>query len=389
MSILFVSRKNVHVKYYNKLREQLGLPSKMHIMGKPSLSAFKYLNQAFSQPLDNIINSQYKRKMARSPSFWGRAEVRYPYKAILKLTERLRLAKYMALFNQEKPDFAIIWNGNKLPNQTVALAAKLSQVKLYFYENGLLPNTTSLDPAGVNQASSVPRTRDFYFNKNIETLPVFEPPKITAREQHKKRQAGDGIDLPERYIFVPFQVPHDTQVVCFSPWIDSMESLYHEVMSAVNQIGDPTLKIIFKEHPSWHKHFDDLYQKSTNAVFANHNDTEQLISGAEAVITINSTVGLEALQLGKKVITLGEACYNIDGLVLTSNNRSELIEHLKQLDHWQPNLDLRNNYFRYLQYVYCVNGSWKKCTSEHVLAVNKRLTQDDLFALFSQDKGAK
>lgn len=389
LNVLFISRRNVHAAYYRSLIDQLDLSSKIHTMGKPSLPSVKCFSEAFSKNLDDIVDSQYKRKVARSPKFWKLSGIGYAYKKILGLTEKLRLAKYLNLLNKENPNIVILWNGNKLPNQTVALAAKMSQVKLYFYENGLLPNTTSLDPQGVNEASSVSRDPGFYFNEKIETLPIFEPPELIAREQHKKRQKGNVIDLPERYIFVPFQVPHDTQVVCFSPWIDSMESLYDEVMLAVNQLGDPTLKIIFKEHPSWHKHFDGLYQKDMNAIFANHNDTEQLISGAEAVITINSTVGLEALQLGKKVITLGEACYNIEGLVLACKNRSELADHLTQLDHWQPDLNLRNNYFRYLQYVYCVDGSWKKCTSEHVLAVNKRLTQGDLFSFFSQDKSAK
>lgn len=382
MSILFVSRNSVHARYYRKIVGHLDADTKIHIMGKPSLAALAQLGRAFSHSMDDMVHSQYKRKLAKKPGFWQKSWVRDSYKVMLGVVEKLRLAKYLALLEQEKPDYLVIWNGNKLPNQTVALAAQVLNIPTYFFENGLIPGTTSLDPQGVNYVSSVPRDKAFYFSEQIEQLPAFTAPEIAARAQHVKRQSGDAVELPERYLFVPFQVPHDTQVVCFSSWISSMEQLYLEVMSAVKKLNDPGLKVVFKEHPSWHQHFTELYAKEGQGIFANHNDTVQLIQGAEAVITINSTVGLEALQLGKKVITVGEACYNLPDLVLNSRSQSELTEHLQQLNSWQPDLTLRNNFFRYLQHVYSVTGKWGECSAEHIQAVNQRLEKQDLFARY-------
>jgi len=380
LSILFVSRNSIHARYYKKLVDHLDADTKIHIMGKPSLGALKKLSQAFNQSMDEIVFSQYKRKLAKKPAFWQKTWVRHSYCAALSVVEKLRLAKYLALMEQEKPDYLVIWNGNKLPNQTVGLAAQILGINTYFFENGLVPGTTSVDPKGVNYASSVPRDKAFYFSDKIDRLPAFTAPEIAVRAQHVKRQSGNAIDLPERYLFVPFQVPHDTQVVCFSSWISSMEQLYLEVMSAVEQLNDSELKVVFKEHPSWPQHFTELYAQDKQAIFANHNDTVQLIQGAEAVITLNSTVGLEALQLDKKVITLGEACYNIPDLVLNSRSRSELAQHLQQLSHWQPDLTLRNNFFRYLEHVYCVAGKWAEGDERHFKAVNQRLMAQDLFA---------
>lgn len=382
MSLLFISRKNIHARYYKKIADRLEQPAQVHVMGKPMWRAVNFLHQAFQQPMDGIIQTQYKRKVAKQADLWRKPWVAKSYTAMLSVIERLRLAKYLALLEQEKPSRVVLWNGKKLPNQTVVLAAQLSGIPLYFYENGLLPGTTSLDPVGVNQAASVPKTREFYFSPQVESLPEFHSPALVARQAHKKRRSGQEIDLPERYVFVPFQVPHDTQVVCYSPWIDSMEALYQAVMQAVKELNDPELKVVFKEHPSWYKHYSHLYHKDSQALFANHNATEQLIDNAEAVITINSTVGLEALQLDKRVITLGQACYNIEGLVMTADGPQALTERIQALGSWQPDHRLRNNFFRYLQHVYAIPGNWAACPNNHIQAVRTRLQHSDTFSSF-------
>ena len=40
---------------------------------------------------------------------------------------------------------------------------------------------------------------------------------------------------------------------------------------------------------------------------------KEVLKKAELVITLNSTVGIEALLYGKPVLTLGDAFYNIKG----------------------------------------------------------------------------
>ena len=72
--------------------------------------------------------------------------------------------------------------------------------------------------------------------------------------------------------------------------------------------------------------------------------------------------------------------YILPDLVLNSRSRSELAQHLQQLSHWQPDLTLRNNFFRYLEHVYCVAGKWAEGDERHFKAVNQRLMAQDLFA---------
>lgn len=75
--------------------------------------------------------------------------------------ERLRYAKYLALLNNVDPEYVVLWNGNKLPNITVAMAAKALGINQFYYENGLLPGTSSLDPRGINFNASLSRDPSF------------------------------------------------------------------------------------------------------------------------------------------------------------------------------------------------------------------------------------
>ena len=57
-----------------------------------------------------------------------------------------------------------IWNGHRLPEYAIKLIAKKNNIKLAFFENGLLPDSTTVDPNGVNDLNSVPREKEFYEN---------------------------------------------------------------------------------------------------------------------------------------------------------------------------------------------------------------------------------
>ena len=163
MAFLFISRKNVHAKYYKKVIKKLSIDCQLHVMGLPKLSAIKYLKEAFNVNFESVVKSQLKRKRARN-TIWNNDVVTIVYSFGLILFERLRYAKYLALLNDVKPECIVIWNGNKLPNATVAMAAKALGVKQFYYENGLLPGTSSLDPKGINFNASLSRDPSLYLN---------------------------------------------------------------------------------------------------------------------------------------------------------------------------------------------------------------------------------
>lgn len=373
MTFLFISRKNTHLRYYKKLCPQLDLDSKIHQMGRPILASITKLFDAHKVDVSVAVSNQLARKIAKQGLIWRLEIIKRIYLYSLTCWERLRVAKYLYLFEQEKPAVLVLWNGKKLPNRTLVIVAKELKIPIHYFENGLLPNTTSLDLMGVNYESCLSKDPSFFraLKFNHQTQKTTE--KIIAREPIKKRSKFTPAQLPKRYIFVPFQVPHDTQIVCHSPWIKSMEELFEQVQKTAGYLIDRDLCFVFKEHPTWRKHYTSLYNKYPNAIFANGNNTVELIRKAEAVITINSTVGLESLQLDKKVITLGNACYNLNGLVQHAPDFIRLVGALNNLENWNFDILLKNNFFRYLKEIYCIPSSHHMVTSEHVEAVRKRL----------------
>ena len=61
-----------------------------------------------------------------------------------------------------------IWNGSSVERAAVMEAAKVYGAKTCFFENGLLPNTTTLDPKGVNAAGILSeKTADFFYRISI------------------------------------------------------------------------------------------------------------------------------------------------------------------------------------------------------------------------------
>ena len=379
MKYLFLSRKNVHFRYYLELTKGLDLPTQVYRFGFPVFRSFSYLGRTADIDLSEVIETQLKRRKAKQPGIRSFSLLLNLYIFGLRIFEKFRVAKYLYLFEKERPISVVLWNGKKLPNQIVAIVAAYLEIPVFYFEIGLLPNTTTLDAKGVNYAASIPRDKIFYEKmSSIESNRV--KTEIAARKPLKNRSKFSTIDLPERYIFVPFQVPHDTQIACYSPWIDSMEMMYEMIMNAVDKSSDKETIFVFKEHPSWKKHFEHLYNKHPRAMFANGNQTVDLIKNAEAIITINSTVGLEALSLSKKVITLGEACYNVPSLVQNATNLEDLISCLNNVKSWDFDKSLRDNFFKYLREIYCIPSSHHKITLEHTDAIKARLLGEDLLA---------
>ncbi|WP_413378259.1 hypothetical protein [Alkalihalobacillus sp. 1P02AB] len=92
-------------------------------------------------------------------------------------------------------------------------------------------------------------------------------------------------------------------------------------------------------------------------IFVKKFNIHSLIKNALAVITINSTVGIEALTQHKRVITLGEALYNIEGITWHCKHPSDLANVLKTSLNEQVNHSLIDKYLYYLRFHYQIEGT--------------------------------
>ena len=264
----------------------------------------------------------------------------------------------------------LIWNGGKF-RQLIALdVAQLLDIQVYYFENGLLPNTIVFDTQGINYNNSVPRDKRFYQTYRFTTkLPKHIVPRIG---KNREVFIGEKETLPEKYIFVPFQVDADTQIISYSPWIKNMRALF-EIIEYVSK--ECEYHFILKEHPSSGVEYPDLHKKakkSPNISFRNTYATQELIENSIAVMTINSTVGIESLLFYKKVIVLGDAFYNIEDITYHAKNLVELRYTLEHIESSTLDNELVDKFLSYLYVDYLV----QKNDEMHISFCHKMLQED-------------
>jgi len=264
----------------------------------------------------------------------------------------------------------LIWNGGKF-RQLIALdVAQLLGIQVYFFENGLLPNTIVFDTQGINYNNSVPRDKTFYQRYTSTTkLPKYIVPRIG---KNREVFIGEKETLPEKYIFVPFQVDADTQIISYSPWIKNMRALF-EIIEYVSK--ESKYHFILKEHPSSGVEYPDLHKKAEESVkisFRNTYSTQELIENSMAVMTINSTVGIESLLFYKKVIVLGDAFYNIEDITYHAKNLVELRDTLEHIESLTLDGELVDKFLSYLYVDYLV----QKNDEMYISFCHKMLQED-------------
>ncbi len=295
------------------------------------------------------------RKQIRLPKVFGNPVLGRLYAAAKRLDAALLHQALEAHLDANAPETFIIYNGSNYPESVLAGLAERRDAHRVYIEAGYFPNTLQIDPKGLNGANSVPRDPEFYLSGPVDFAEIGLPQAVNNRAS--KRRSGGEIALEPGYVFVPFQVPSDMQVTLHSPWVRSMLQFLDVVIAAAE--ANPAQTFVIKEHPSFKRSVKGTRPDHPRVIFANENVTSELIEGAKAVVTLNSTVGIEALLLERPVITLGRACYNVEGLVLHAPHAAALADALHEIDNgWKPEDRLRRQYLGYLCNYYLVRGSY-------------------------------
>lgn len=248
----------------------------------------------------------------------------------------------------------LIWNGGRLADRAIADYCENHNLNCLYLEIGNMPGKMIADPLGVNARSLLARKG---FRKKSQPDPSFESWKtafIATRLQQQsvpqasktghinpfylldlfgflfmaaprsssrsviamlknvllKRSTKDQTtaSIPDtRFCFLPMQVTNDTQLYLNST-VDNQGALEY----AIRHCKEEQAILVVKPHPAetspqfltWLKR----YAQENNILLSRAN-TMELISKSHQVITINSTVGLEALLYGKDTHVLGNAVY--------------------------------------------------------------------------------
>jgi capsular polysaccharide export protein len=215
------------------------------------------------------------------------------------------------------PDVVAIWNNLSFGGRLMDLYTEAAR---YYFERGPLPATVQFSRRGVNADLQTAKDGDKYANESAV---------VTARDwidEYKRRVHKVWTDYPSPskpreeitmskgdrpiVLFVG-QVAYDTQIVWHSPYGYNYSTVYDELRQHWDY-NSSDYQLVIKSHPV------DLYpavhRKATSIPGAAHvcngDIREYLDDGRiERVLTVNSSVGFEALLYGKEVYTLGANWY--------------------------------------------------------------------------------
>lgn len=396
-NILFVSLFPFHTEYFTRLGESIKRQYNCNVFHLKLDPSFR-LNKLFAKRL--ILPNDFL------PNESELEEIEFYYKAIRKDQRSIKRRIFMndlflkfqvhetveilySIVNKNSINMICVWNGCRLPLASAIYTAKKMNLKTMFFENGILPHTTTVDSQGVNFSGSLTGMTPEAINSiqlNPVNLAQLRQISLITREKkslnlkNKLRNYEDKDDLiPDRFVFVPFQVFDDSQIILHSPNIKTMESLIGYVHNAVedhNERCKDNLSIVVKEHPSDfgrinYKHLKEQY-RNKGVFFANNIATEDLIKKSSGVITINSSVGIEALLFHKQVITLGKAFYNIEGIVNHVADPQKLANSIIKINN-PINFELVDKFLYYLRYHYLAEGTYREPNESHYKSVGEKI----------------
>jgi len=258
-------------------------------------------------------------------------------------------------FKLNKVDEIILWNGSSLQGHIALSLSKKLKIKTYVFENANIEGKIFIDSDGVNAASSIANKNliDFegfddeklkFYLKNYKekkelnhVVHQAKKPKIRFAtiinlffvlfSKYKIYERGfnfsnikkyflkfykfrfDDYNFKNKsYIFFPLQVSTDSQII-----LNSDMSLIESLKLAIIKANEKKLDLVIKPHPAEVnikilKQIIELKHKNDNIYLVNYN-TFLLIKYSELIITINSTVGIEAMMYSKPILVFGKSFY--------------------------------------------------------------------------------
>lgn len=260
------------------------------------------------------------------------------------------------LLSNRRPDQVWIYNGLNGSNFLARAASEELNLPTLYFERAPFQDRIQIDAQGVNYQSSVPQDERFYHTFEAGELGDSRTPKhYVAREnltsEPNSRTPSDSPLEKLSYIFCPLQVPRDTQLTVFGGWIKTI-SQYLKCLDQASKNLPTDIHLRIKEHPSSPVSFSDQIKGFENRriVLDNQSDTGKLIAHAMGVITVNSSVGLEAFLFDKFVITVGQAFYSFGDLTRQATDIDSLSDLMSNVRDISWNQDMRVRFMEFLNF---------------------------------------
>lgn len=268
---------------------------------------------------------------ARTAEALARAK-RQPRNALIRwLKRQLIRGQYnwaRRYFTRHPDHVAVAWNGLTGSRMAFMRAARDAGAPTLYAELAPLPGRITLDPEGVNAEGSVPQDPAFFRALPGETSGWRTIGQgLTARASRRTDVGQVGGDLPGTpFLFCPLQVPDDSQVTLFAGWCGGMAGFLAALGQAAQALPEGW-HLRLKEHPSAKTPLAPLLAPllaTGRIVLDNATDSFAQVAASRAVVTLNSSMGLQAFFHDKPVVTLGRAFFNLPGLIHHAESQSAL-----------------------------------------------------------------
>lgn len=204
-----------------------------------------------------------------------------------------------------KPNVILMHNGNHpAVQQIITLLKEKYSIPIVFSELGWFPQKQHIyfDSCGTNGKSDI--AKKSYSEFTGKTL--YKP----SRRPFSKHIANN--------VLLVLQLENDTNFFEFNPYFKSN----FEFIRYVRQSLPSSIDLYVKIHPLDHNaHIYDCFKQNSQITFVN-DDIQQLLPKMSAVIAINSTVLLEALDFPLNIYKCGNSILDNKELVIDFDNRN-------------------------------------------------------------------
>jgi|GEM_PF-3706838 len=190
-----------------------------------------------------------------------------------------------------------------------------------------------------------------------------------------------GIPLNKKIIFCPMQVDNDVTITVMdsSPWIRNMAHFLSVIVECLDDLPDD-YHIIVKEHPrNVIRGTLTEYPGVTGKITFVREDVNSnaLCQGCDAVLSINSGMGTEAMVFHKPVISLGKSFYSGKGLNFEAGDVEQLRGLFRDVEGLKVNKELLDIYIYHMIFDFSYDLETREDTLRFLKMIKK--TGDELF----------
>ena len=298
---------------------------------------------------------------------------------------RAQYAGARRLFQRRKSAVAVAWGASDGGRMAFMEGARAAGAQRLYLELAPLPGRITVDPRGVNALCSLPRTLEPYLawaDQHAPNRKAWRAARsdIRQRAASRSRVSDDGLpSLDEPFLFVPLQVPKDTQVRLFGGEFKSLDVFVSSLASAASSLPDGW-HLRLKEHPSTQVSVAKAIRAAGTSRIWLDNDTDTFaqVAASRGVVTVNSSVGIQAFYFDKPVVVCGQTFWAIPGIATPAPDLGSLKDVFAKAETLGFDADARDAFMSYLSLVYfpAIDGTGSAAS------IAERLTGPDAYGFW-------